>query len=88
MKLNLEIYDILGKISPRLSMWYINKCNAITFEQYLIVVGIRSEEFTYKNDELFHNKKHFKKCWKDGLSPYKALLFLNDEINKKDAQKL
>ena len=83
MKLNLKIYDILGKISPRLSMWYINKCSTITFEQYLIEVGIRSDEFTFKNDEFFHNIKHFKKCWKDGLSPYKSLLFLNDEINKK-----
>jgi hypothetical protein len=85
MKLNLKIADFLDKISTRLALWYINKSSAITFEQYLIAVGIRSEEFTFKNDELFHNTKHFKKCWKDGLSPYKALLFLSDQINKKDA---
>ena len=83
MKLNLKIADFLDKINPRLTLYYINKCKIMTFEQYLIAVGIRSEEFTFKNDELFQNTKHFKKCWKDGISPYKALLFLNDEINNK-----
>ena len=83
MKLNLKIVDFLDKISPRLSMWYINKCSTMTFEQYLIAVGIRSKEFSFKNDELFQNTKYFKKCWKSNLSPYKALLFLNDEINNK-----
>ena len=66
MKPSLKIADLLDKISTRLSIWYINKCNTITFEQYLIAVGIRSEEFTFKNDELFQNTKYFKECWKDG----------------------
>ena len=83
MKLNLKIADFLDKINPRLTLYYINKCKIMTFEQYLIEIGIRSSEFTFKNDELFQNTKHFKKCWKDGISPYKALLFLNDEINNK-----
>lgn len=83
MKLNLKTADFLDKISPRLTLYYINKCKVLTFEQYLIEVGIRSKEFTFKNDELFHNTKHFKECWRDGLSPYLALFFLNDEINKK-----
>jgi hypothetical protein len=83
MKLNLKIADFLDKINPRLTLYYINKCSIVTFEQYLIEIGIRSKEFTFKNDELFQNTKHFKKCWKSNLSPYKALLFLNDEINNK-----
>ena len=83
MKLNLKIADFLDKINPRLTLYYINKCKIMTFEQYLIEIGIRSSEFTFNNDELLHNTKYFKKCWKSNLSPYKALLFLNDEINNK-----
>ena len=47
-----------------------------TFENYLIMVGIRSIEYTYTEDELFDNIDYFKKCYKDNLSAYKALLFL------------
>ena len=83
MKLNLKTAYYLDKISTRLALWYVNKCNTITFEQYLIAVGAISNEFTFEYDMLFVNIKYLKKCWKDGLSPYKALLFLNDEINKK-----
>ena len=57
----------------------------VAFEGYLINVGIRSSEFTYEDDVLFQNVKYFKKCWKQQLPPYKALLFLSDQINKKDA---
>jgi hypothetical protein len=50
-------------------------------EQYLIMVGIRSLEFTYTDEELFNNVEYFKRCLKRGLSAYKALLFLYDEDN-------
>ena len=83
MKLNLKTANFLDKISPRLSMWYINKCNAITFKQYLIEIGMRFDHWNYESTDLLENVKYFKKCWKQQLSPYKALLFLNDEINKK-----
>ena len=48
-----------------------------TFEQYLIKIGIRSIDFTYPEDHIIDNIEHFKKCYKDGLSEYKALLFLD-----------
>ena len=47
-------------------------------EQYLIMIGIRSLEYTYSDEELFNNIEYFKSCNKDGLSAYKALLFLRD----------
>ncbi len=49
-----------------------------TFEKYLIVVGIRSIDYTYPDEILFNNIEYFKKCFNNGLSAYKALLFLND----------
>ena len=52
----------------------------MNFNRYLIMVGIRSLEFTYTDDELLSNVKYFERCMKRGLSPYKALLFLNDEL--------
>ncbi len=51
------------------------------FSDYLIMIGIRSLEYTYTDEQLFENKKFFWRCYKKGLSPYKALLFLNDYIN-------
>lgn len=50
----------------------------MTFEQYLIMIGIRSEEYGYLDHELFDNIEYFKKCYYEGLSAYKALLYLND----------
>jgi hypothetical protein len=52
-----------------------------TFEKYLIMVGIRSHEYTYTDEQLFENIEYFKKCYELNLSPYKALLFLYDAIN-------
>ncbi len=49
------------------------------FESYLINVGIRSMEFTHSFDVLCDNIDYFRKCYEDGLSAYKALLFLNIE---------
>lgn len=50
------------------------------FEKYLIMVGIRSLEYTYTDDQLFENIEYFRQCHREGLSAYKALLFMNDEF--------
>ena len=50
------------------------------FEQYLINVGIRSIEYTHDEETLYKNIEYFKLCQKNGLSAYKALLFLQDYI--------
>jgi len=52
----------------------------INFNKYLIMVGIRSHEFTYTDDVLFANVWYFKKCYDENLSAYKALLFLHDDL--------
>ena len=51
------------------------------FAQYLIMVGIRSLEYTYDDKTLYSNIEYFKLCKEHGLSAYKALLFLHDYIN-------
>ena len=51
-----------------------------TFASYLIMVGIRSAEYTYTDEQLFGNTKYFRKCYNAKLSAYKALLFLGDYI--------
>jgi len=56
-----------------------NKSYKKTFEDYLIMIGIRNMDYgesQFEDQELFDNKDYFKKCFKDGLSAYKALLFL------------
>jgi hypothetical protein len=52
-----------------------------TYEKYLIMVGIRSCEYTYDDETLFNHIEYFKKCQKAGFSAYKALLFLDDYMN-------
>lgn len=52
------------------------------FEDYLILIGIRSLEYTYTDEVLFENKDYFKKCYNQNLSAYKALLFLYDYLNE------
>ena len=47
------------------------------FNKYLIMVGIRSAEFSHTDEELFNNIEYFRKCFNEGLGAYKALLFLN-----------
>ena len=49
--------------------------------QYFIAVGIRSSEFTYSDEILFANTFYFRRCYAINLSPYKALLFLQDYLN-------
>lgn len=45
------------------------------------MVGIRSIEYTYTDDQLFENVEYFKKCFDANLSPYKSLLFLGEYIS-------
>jgi hypothetical protein len=52
-----------------------------TFGKYLIIVGIRSADYTYEDDVILNNIEYFKECHDAGLSAYKALLFLHDYIN-------
>jgi hypothetical protein len=56
------------------------------FESYLIMVGIRSLDFTFSDGELFSNIDHFKKCYEDDLIAYKALLFLTINRDNEDAE--
>lgn len=53
-----------------------------SFENYLIMVGIRSLEFTYTDKELFSRRRYFRQCYKDNLSAYKALVFLWDKMEE------
>lgn len=52
-----------------------------TFENYLIMIGVRSLEFDYSDDILFKYKDYYKECYNNNLSAYKALLFLVDYID-------
>lgn len=55
-----------------------------SFEEYLILVGIRSEiDYNYSQQDLLDNIQYFRNCYNDELSPYKALLFLHDHIMSK-----
>lgn len=49
--------------------------------RYLIMVGIRSLEYSYTDEQIFANVEYFDKCRKSGLSAYKALLFFHDYLN-------
>jgi hypothetical protein len=57
-----------------------NKNMKITFENYLIMVGIRTADYTYKYEQIMDNIEYFRKCYNDNLSAYKALLFLHDHL--------
>ena len=56
-----------------------------TFENYLIMVGIRTADYTYTDEQIFDNTEYFRKCYNDNLSAYKALLFLYDHLNDHNA---
>lgn len=58
----------------------------LTFEDYLIMVGIRSADYTYTDEQIFGNTEYFRKCYKDNLSAYKALLFLHDYLQEVEAR--
>jgi hypothetical protein len=52
------------------------------FEKYLISIGVQNEcAYSYEREELYKHREYFKKCMNNGLSAYKALLFLHDYIN-------
>ena len=50
------------------------------YENYLIKVGILSIDYPYSLDILVKHITYFKRCYKNGLSPYKALEFLYYEL--------
>lgn len=55
------------------------------FNKYLIMVGVRSHEFTYEvESRIFDNIDYFRNCFENNLSPYKALVFLHDHINEQN----
>ncbi len=37
--------------------------------------------YEYNNEDIDNNRDYFERCSKDGLSPYKALLYFNDHLN-------
>lgn len=56
----------------------------MTFEEYLIDVGVRASDNGHDitNEERVYLRtkvEYFRKCHKDGLSAYKALLFLRTD---------
>ena len=51
-----------------------------SFEKYLIMVGIRSAEYTYSDEELYNNINHFKECYDKNIGAYTALLLLSDNL--------
>lgn len=55
--------------------------NSNGFNRYLIMVGIRSAEFTLSDDVINENLEYFKDSYNSNLSAYKALLFLTCKDN-------
>lgn len=58
----------------------------MTLEQYLIDIGIRASDYGHEISEderklLKDNVEYFKRCYENGLSAYKALLFFHDYLN-------
>ena len=51
-----------------------------TFENYLIMVGIRSVEYTFTDEELFDGIELFRKCYENHIGAYYSLLYLNDYL--------
>ena len=49
------------------------KDNNYTFEMYLIMVGIRSMDFTFEDNFLYENIEYFKDCYNKEISAYYAL---------------
>ena len=54
-----------------------------TFETYLLLVGIKSAEFCYLQDDVLNNIGHFRKCFENGMSTYKALTLLSLALKEK-----
>lgn len=54
------------------------------FAAYLIAVGIKSYDFPYSNELIFHNVEYFKKCFDKNIDAHKALFLLpNDLIDRR-----
>jgi hypothetical protein len=51
-----------------------------------MMVGIRSVDYTYTDEQLFSNKDYFKQCYRDNLSAYKALEFFYFYLNPEKAK--
>lgn len=81
---NIEIYDVVEKLENKIIELELNYSFSSfnKFNQYLINVGIRSAEYTYSEELLFEHIDYFKKCYKEHLSAYKALLFFGDYLEE------
>jgi hypothetical protein len=57
-----------------------------TFEQYLIEVGIKSSGFSISKITIMQSVEYFRKCWKQKVSAYRALIYVNtpDELHRCD----
>ncbi len=44
-----------------------------SFEFYLIVLGLRSTDYSYPPEMIFEHINYFKRCWEDHISCYYAL---------------
>lgn len=55
-----------------------------TFEEYMFMVGQRSQDYNYDKEVVLDNMAHFKSMWKADISPYKALLFLYDYLTEEN----
>lgn len=55
-----------------------------SFENYLIMVGIRSKEFSYSDQLLFENIELFRMYYNGKVSPYNALIFLPGDIKDEE----
>ena len=57
-----------------------------TFENYLIMVGIRSLEYTYTDEQLFENIEYFRDCYNRHVGAYYALLLLHDNLTDENLE--
>ncbi len=47
------------------------------------MVGVRSHDYTYDIEkDIFPHIDYFKRCFDDGLSAYKALLYFHDYLEE------
>lgn len=50
--------------------------NLITFEEFLNFTLERNKlDFSFAEQQILGNEPFFRQCWRDDLSPYKALVF-------------
>jgi hypothetical protein len=51
----------------------------MSFENYMLMVGIRSLEYGFEDKYLFSKTEHFRECYERSCSAYYALLHLTME---------